>query len=200
MEHVNWGLIEDEIAIKAGKLPSALVSRDERRGRVKTLMAKMLGLAAKLNISATDLARMLGVARVDLYRWRDGVAVPGMKNYCELLRLCLALETKGTPRVVRFKPKPKARVAQQIIFLATRLGYKQYQVADALGVSKGTVSRWRYGEEEPNAPDWSKLLALMESLQSTGRLLIVSKSTASKQDLEEPGKLGAKLSNPYGEK
>jgi len=95
MRHTNWGLVEDQIAIKDGKLPSALVSRDERRGRVKDLMAQMLGFASKLNVSNADLARELGVTRINLYRWRNGVAVPGMENYCKLLRLCLKLEKRA---------------------------------------------------------------------------------------------------------
>jgi DNA-binding transcriptional regulator YiaG len=95
----NWGLVEDEVAIQDGKLPSALVSRDERRERVEALMAKMLRFAAKLNVSNADLARELGVARINLYRWRRGVAVPGMGNYCKLLRLCLKLEKRAFERV-----------------------------------------------------------------------------------------------------
>ena len=95
MRHTNWGLVEDQIAIKDGKLPSTLVSRDEKRGRVKDLMAQMLGTAAKLNISAADLARELDVARTNLYRWQNGATMPGMKNYCKLLKLCLKLEEEA---------------------------------------------------------------------------------------------------------
>ena len=95
MRHINWDLVEDQIAIKDGKLPSTLVSRDEKRERVKDLMPPILKAAAKLNLSAADLARELGVARINLYRWQKGVAVPGMENYCKLLRLCLKLEVKA---------------------------------------------------------------------------------------------------------
>lgn len=95
MRHTNWGLVEDQVAIKDGKLPNAIVSKDERRGRVKDLMTQMLELAAKLNISGAAMARELGVARINLYRWRDGASMPGMENYCKLLELFLKLEEEA---------------------------------------------------------------------------------------------------------
>ncbi len=88
----NWGLIEDEIAIQGGKLPSALVSRNERQGRVMAAMDEMLGFAAKLGLSKAVLAGELGVSRISLYLWQDGKALPTMKNYCNLLRLCSKLQ------------------------------------------------------------------------------------------------------------
>lgn len=176
MRYVNWGLIEDEIAIQDGKLPNALVSKDERWERAKALMAEMLGVTAKLNLSAADLAGELGVASADLYRWRDGVAVPSMKNYCKLLRLCLELGERAFERGIARRPMPRARAAQQILILADALGYKQYQVADALGVVEGTVKRWHSGKVEPGVDSWPKLLALKEQLETTGKLLMVSKN------------------------
>ena len=92
MRVTNWGLIEDEIAIDQGKLPNALVSSDERRARVMTLMVEVMQLATKLGLGKAALARELGVTRISLYYWRDGKAVPGMKNYCNLLRLYSKLQ------------------------------------------------------------------------------------------------------------
>lgn len=89
---INWGLVEDKIATQEGRLPTALVSRNERRARVLSLMDEVMRFATKLGISRAVLARELGVTRISLYHWQDGSAVPSMQNYCNLLRLGLRLE------------------------------------------------------------------------------------------------------------
>jgi DNA-binding XRE family transcriptional regulator len=96
MRHVNWGLVEDEIAVDQGRLPATLVSRDERRARAMTLMVEVMQLAAKLGLGKAVLAKELGVTRISLYLWQDGSAVPGTKNYCNLLRLHSKLQKQVT--------------------------------------------------------------------------------------------------------
>lgn len=90
---VDWELIEDQIAVREGRLPNAL--KYERRARVLPLMNIVMQFATKLGISRVELAKELGVTRISLYHWQDGSAIPSMKNYCNLLRLCLELERQA---------------------------------------------------------------------------------------------------------
>lgn len=182
MRYANWGLIMDEIAIAEGRPPNTLVSSDERRARAMALMVEVMQLAAKLGLGKTVLARELGITRISLYYWQDGSAVPGLKNYHKLLGLRLELEKMAFKQgLISHPSRPYAGAAQQILILAISLGYKLYQVADALGVVEGTVKRWHRGKVEPGVDSWPKLLALKEQLVITGKLLIVSENAKIRQ-------------------
>jgi len=154
------------LAAKGGKPPKAPVSKDERREWAKALMARMLEAADKLGLGTSMLAGKLSVRRSTLYYWQHGNAIPSMKNYHKLLKLCSILEAMKAVRV-----KSKAQAARQILILAIGLGYKLYQVADALGIDNGTVSRWYNGETEPCGRNWFKLLVLKQNLETTGKLV-----------------------------
>lgn len=154
------------LAAKGGKPPKAPVSKDERREWAKALMARMLEAADKLGLGTSMLAGKLGVRRATLYYWREGNSIPSIKNYRKLLKLCSILEAMKAVRV-----KSRAQAARQILILAIGLGYQLYQVADALGVNNGTVSRWHNGETEPCGRNWFKLLVLKQNLETTGKLV-----------------------------
>lgn len=62
------------------------------------------------------------------------------------------------------------RSRTNIITLATALGYRQIDIATALGVEPAAVSRWRTGNREPDDACWDNLLKLKESLEATGQL------------------------------
>ena len=54
--------------------------------------------------------------------------------------------------------------------MATALGYRQIDIATALGVEPSAVSRWHTGNREPDDAYWDNLLKLKESLEATGQL------------------------------
>jgi len=100
---IDWGLIEDQIAVKEGKeLPP--VARVERWRRVLSLMDSVVELAGNLGITKTNLAKELGISRPHFYRWQQGKDLPTMKNYRRLLQLSSHLETLA--REQGFQPLP----------------------------------------------------------------------------------------------
>lgn len=92
IDSIDWGLVEDQIAIDKGKQP-ALVSRHEKQQRVQAVVGEILKLAGSLGIAKTALAKELGVTRRSLYHWQHGTAVTSTRNYCSLLHLYSRLRT-----------------------------------------------------------------------------------------------------------
>lgn len=142
---------------------------------------QILMLAKALGYKHYQVADALGLKKCTISRWRNGVTVPGDDNWPKLLELKERLEATGKlinggEHVNQAHARPWVRIVRQVLILASALGYKQRQVEDALGVDDVIISHWRNGEQEPSNESWPKLLALKEQLETTGKLLIVSKN------------------------
>lgn len=58
--------------------------------------------------------------------------------------------------------KPQLLEGRQIKALRKKLGLRQHQFCDLLGVTQGTVSRWETGVETPRGPAAIMLVKLAE--------------------------------------
>lgn len=135
---------------------------------------RLIMLRKKASLSQNRVAEALGVSRQAVGKWESGKSVPSLACYAALAALYDISADElltGSP----FAQKAKAETAEGESF-AERLRFwrnlsslSQGELADALSVSRQSVSKWERGESEP---DTDRLIALSALLSAPIALLL----------------------------
>jgi DNA-binding transcriptional regulator YiaG len=98
-----------------------------------------------------EVAEQFGVHVESLKNWERGVGVPSLR------------QIRAITKFLGYDPEPQPRImAERIVYLRSRLGLTQKQLANALSTDAVTLCRWEKGTATPPL----EKLRMLDSLNS----------------------------------
>lgn len=144
---------------------------------------RLAAFRRKASLSQNQAAEALSVSRQAVSKWESGRAAPSLTCLAALA----ALYGVTPDELLTGQPAPEAEktsllfapddpFAERLRALRAERGLSQGALAEALSVSRQSVSKWERGEAEPDA---ERLVLLSSLLAAPVALLLPAKPTAS---------------------
>ena len=144
---------------------------------------RLAAFRRKASLSQNQAAEALSVSRQAVSKWESGRAAPSLTCLAALA----ALYGVTPDELLTGQPAPEAEktsllfapddpFAERLRALRAERGLSQGALAEALSVSRQSVSKWERGEAEPDA---ERLVLLSSLLAAPVSLLLPAKPTAS---------------------
>lgn len=139
---------------------------------------KLKVLRKEKGLTQQEVADLVHVDRVRITNWENGKREPNFENLSMLACifdvsidfLLSEYSEISKERYLKFKRENMSIFPQRLKELRKEKGYTQQQIADEIGVNRGSYSNWEKGKREPN---FETLLKLASILNTTTSYLLV---------------------------